>query len=188
MTESSIIHSRLDGEITLGSQCTAGGGAFSASAGINSGADSYTVAFEAGDLSITLPGRTATVSNYLDRGKFTTPPSIRYGADEQAITFSFSAYFRDLTDSAAPALLDIINNEGYAGSNWISTLSTSIASDDAEVFAVDLRWVITNQGNAADVSKLVLPYCTLSCTIAEGDPNNITINGTSWAVEPSVML
>ena len=185
MTESTIIHTKLDGQLTLGSQCTAGGGAFSAAAGINSGADTYTVSFEAGDLSLTIPQQ--TVSHYLDRGKITDPPSIRYG-DDQTITFSFSAYFRDLTDSGAPALVDIVSNQGYAGSNWVSTLSTSIASDDAEVFSVDLRWVITNQGNASDVSKLVLPYCTLNGAIAEGDPNMFTINGTCWSLAPSVIL
>ena len=185
MTESTIIHTKLDGQLTLGSQCTAGGGAFSAAAGINSGADTYTVAYQAGDLSLSIPQ--ASVSNYLDRGKFTSPPSIRYG-DDQAITFSFSAYFRDLTDSGAPALIDIINNEGYAGSNWVSTLSTSIASDDAEVFTIDLRWIVTNQGSASDVHKLVLPYCTVNLAIAEGDPNTVTINGTCWASEPSVIL
>jgi len=185
MSESTIIHTKLDGVLTLGSQCTAGGGAFSASAGINSGADTYTVAYEAGDLSLTIPQ--ATISSYLDRGKFTLPPSVRYG-DDQAITFSFSAYFRDLTDSSAPALVDIISNQGYAGSNWVSTLSTSIAADDAEVFAIDLRWVVTNQGDATDVHKLVLSACTVNCAIAEGDPNTVTISGTSWAVEPSVLL
>ncbi|MAH45426.1 hypothetical protein CMI37_06330 [Candidatus Pacearchaeota archaeon] len=185
MTESTIIHTKLDGELTLGSQCTAGGGSFSASAGINSGADTYTVSFEAGDLSLTIPQQ--NVSNYLDRGKIGSTPSLRYG-DDQPITFSFSAYFRDLTDAAAPALVDIINNEGYAGSNWVSTLSTSIASDDAEVFCIDLRWVVTNQGNAADVHKLVLPFCTVNCAIAEGDPNTVTINGTSWSLAPSVVL
>ena len=84
--------------------------------------------------------------------------------------------------------MDIVSNQGYAGSNWVSTLSTSIASDDAEVFSVDLRWVITNQGNASDVSKLVLPYCTLNGAIAEGDPNMFTINGTCWSLAPSVIL
>lgn len=185
MAESTIIHTKLDGELTLGSQCTAGGGSFSASAGINTGADSYIVQFEAGDLSLTIPQ--ATISHYLDRGKFRSPPSLRYG-DDQAITFSFSAYFRDLTNDSSPALVDIINNEGYAGSNWVSTLSTSIASDDAEVFTIDLRWIVTNQGDATDVHKLVLPFCTVNCAIAEGDPNTVTINGTSWAAEPSVIL
>tara|TARA_Y100000310_G_scaffold212967_1_gene213866 strand:- start:679 stop:1236 length:558 start_codon:yes stop_codon:yes gene_type:complete len=185
MSESTVIHTKLDGVLTLGSQCTAGGGAFSASAGINSGADTYTVAYEAGDLSLTIPQQ--SVSSYLDRGKFTSPPALRYG-DDQSISFSFSCFFRDLTDSAAPALVDIISNQGYAGSNWVSTLSTSIASDDAEVFTIDLRWVVTNQGDATDVHKLVLPYCTVNCTIAEGDPNTVTISGTSWAVAPSVLL
>ena len=185
MSESTVIHTKLDGQLTLGSQCTAGGGAFDATAGINSGADTYTVAFEAGDFSLTIPQQ--SISSYLDRGKITSPPSVRYG-DDQAITFSFSAYFRDLTDSAAPALVDVINNQGYAGSNWVSTLSTSISSDDAEVFTIDLRWVVTNQGDATDIHKLVLPYCTVNLSISEGDPNQVTINGTSWAVAPSVIL
>jgi len=185
MSESTIIHTKLDGVLTLGSQCTAGGGAFSASAAINSGADTYTVAFEAGDFSLTIPQ--PAISSYLDRGKFTSPPALRYG-DDQAMTFSFSAYMRDLTDSAAPALIDIINGEGYAGSNWVSTLSSTIADDDSEVFSVDLRWVITNQGDATDISKLVLPFCTVNLSLAEGDPNTVSISGTSWASEPSVIL
>ncbi len=185
MSESTIIHTKLDGVLTLGSQCTAGGGAFSASAAVNSGADSYTVAFEAGDFSLTIPQ--PAVSSYLDRGGFTSPPSLRYG-DAQAMSFSFSCFMRDLTDASAPALIDIINNQGYAGSNWVSTLSTSIADDDSEVFAIDLRWVITNQGDATDVSKLVLPYCTVNLSLSEGDPNSVSISGTSWASKPSVIL
>jgi len=185
MTESTIIHTKLDGQLTLGSQCNAGGGSFSASAAVNTGADSYTVAFETGDLSLTIPQQ--AVSNYLDRGKIGGTPSLRYG-DDQAITFSFSAYFRDLTDAAAPALVDIISNQGYAGSNWVSTLSTSNSSDDAEVFTIDLLWVVENQGNSADIHKLVLPFCTVNLSIAEGDPNTVSISGTSWAVAPSVLL
>ena len=184
MSESTIIHPTLAGQLTLGSQCTAGGGTFDAAASVASGAQTYTVAYEAGDLSLTIPQQ--SISHYLDRGKITSPPSIRYG-DDQAITFSFSAYFRDLTDSGAATLVDICQNSGHVTSNWISTLSTSIANDDAEVFTVDLRWIVTNQGDATDTPALVLPFCTVNCAIAEGDPNTVTINGTCWSVAPSVM-
>jgi len=35
---------------------------------------------------------------------------------------------------------------------------------------------------------LVLPFCTLNYSLSEGDPNSISISGTSWSVAPSVLV
>jgi len=186
MAEQTIIHTKLDGLLQFASQCTAATGGFDATGSVATGADSYVVAFEAGDLSLTIPG--SAVSSYLDRGKLRSPPALRYG-DDQAVTFSFSAYFRDMVSTGSEGLMDILNRTGLVASTpWISTLSSSGSTDDAEVFAVDLMWQVENQGSASDTHLMVLPYCTLSYSLAEGDPNTISISGTSWAAAPSVIL
>ena len=186
MAEQTIIHTKLDGLLKFASQSSAAAGGFDATGSTRTGAEEYVVAFEAGDLSLTVGG--ASISNYLDRGKLGTTPSVRKG-DDTPMTFSFSAYFRDLVSSGSAGLMDILNHTGVVASTpWISTLSSSGSADDAEVFAVDLLWSIENQGNAADTHTIVLPYCTLNYSLAEGDPNTISISGTSWAVAPSVLL
>ena len=54
---------------------------------ITDGTNSVTVAYEAGDLSLDIPG--PTVNLFLDRGQFGSTPSIRYG-DDQPITGTFT--------------------------------------------------------------------------------------------------
>jgi len=183
MTESTIVKTKIDGTLTLASQSTAGGGGFVSAGTVASGASSYVVAYEAGDFSMSVPGVQGAVNNFLDRGKITSPASIRLG-DQAPITFSFSAYFRQITDSGADTLMDILNQDGNISGNWTSTSSTSIGADDAEVWTVDLKLHITNPGDATDTHFVVLSQCALNYSIAEGDPNTITINGTSFAAAP----
>jgi len=187
MAESQVVKTRLDGTLTFASQATAGGGGFDSAGAVATGSNSYVVSFETGDLSITSPGPQGAVNNFLDRGKLGAQPSLRLG-DEAPLTFSFSAYFRDMTDASTETLMDIVNQSGDVDSNWVSTLSTSASADDAEVFTVDLKWDVTNAGDSSDTHLMVLPFCTLNFSVAEGDPNSVTINGTSWATKPSVLL
>jgi len=187
MAESSIVKTKIDGTLTLASQATAGGGGFNSDGTQPSGAVWYVIAYEAGDFSLTVPGVQGAVNNFLDRGKITDPPSIRLG-DEAAITFSLTAMFRDMTDGSADTLMDILNQQGNVASTWTSTTSTSPASDDAEVWTVDLKLEITNAGDGTDTHALVLQNCALNYALAEGDPNTISISGTSYAAAPQYVI
>ena len=145
----------------------------------NGAANTLTVAFEAGDFSLTIPG--PSVINSLDRGEFGTTPSLRYG-DDAPMTFSFTANLRDLSDATFATLESIILQSGFVGSTWVSTLGAN-----GEVFTLDLVWTIegTDHGDAAD-HTITLTHCVLTGTLAEGDPDTISISGTSYDLFPTV--
>ena len=140
--------------------------------------DTFTIAYEAGDLSITIPG--PATNAYLDRGVLGATPSVRYG-DEQPITGSFTAYLRDLSDGAYVTLAGILSQSGSAAS-WESTLGAN-----AEVFAVQLVYTIegTDHGDSAD-HTITLNHCVLNGSISEGDPSTISINFTSYDSLPTL--
>jgi len=160
MAESTIVKTKRDGTIK-----------FKDNAGVNV----YTVAYEAGDLSVSIPG--PTVISPLDRGEFGDPPSLRY-SDDAAITGSFTAYLRDLTDDGYSTLEEIILQSGDVGNNWVSTLGS-----DAEVFALTLEWTIADPDGD---HVMTLPYCVVTGSLSEGDPNQVSISFTSYANFPSV--
>jgi hypothetical protein len=145
------------------------------------GANTFTVAFEAGDLSLTIPG--TTVSNYLDRG--TMVPSLRL-VDDQPITGSFTAYLRDFSDATYATLMELITLTGDVGANWTST--GSVGPIVADVFTVDLTWIMAGviHGDTSD-HEIELNFCHLTGATSEGDPNTITINFTSYTVYPNVI-
>ena len=180
MAESVIVKTKLDGTLQIASL---GGGAYAAGGALNAGADAYTVSFEEGNFSLTVP--TESLTHVLDRGKITSPPSLRLG-DDQVMSGSFSAYYRDATAPTVEALMDILNKTGHVGSTWQSVFDSSPGAGDAEVFGVDIKLTITNSGDATDTSFLILPYCVFNYSLAEGDPDVITINFTSHAVRPTV--
>ncbi len=181
MAESTKIHTKADGELIIGGAANSASNTWDTSGNLNIGAPTYTVSYEAGDLSVQVPG--PAVSNFLDRGKITSPPSIRL-ADDGPITFSFTAYLRHITDGSATTLFDLLNNTGAVAAGFVSTTSTSNVSDDAEVFTVDLRWNIENQGDSGDTHFVILSNCFLTYSVSEGDPNSISISGTSYSVQP----
>ena len=184
MSESTVVKTKIDGTLTFASQSTAGGGGFVSAGTVASGASSYVVSYEAGDFSMSVPGVQGAVNNFLDRGKITSPASIRLG-DQAPITFSFTAMLRHITDSGADTLMDILNQTGNISGNWTSTSSTSIAADDAEVWTVDLKLAIVNPGDASgDSHFIVLSQVALNYSMAEGDPDSISISGTSFAAAP----
>ena len=88
----------------------------------NAAANSFTVVFEAGDLSIDIPQE--TIVNTLDRGRLGATPSLRYG-DDQPITGSFTAHLRDLSDASYATLEEIVMQSGDVGSNWGSTMGAN---------------------------------------------------------------
>lgn len=140
----------------------------------NADVNIYTVAYEAGDLSISVPG--PTVISPLDRGQFGDPPSLRY-SDDAAITGTFGAWLRDLTDDGYSTLAEILLQTGDVGNNWVSTLGS-----DAEVFTVTLEWTIADPDGD---HVLTLPYCVVTGSFSEGDPNQVSISFTSYANYPS---
>lgn len=144
----------------------------------NAAANTLTVAYEAGDLSISIPG--PAVISPLDRGQLGDPPSLRY-SDDQPITGTFTAYLRDLTDDGYATLEEVILQSGDVGDNWTSTMGSN-----GEVFTLDLEWTIegTNHGDLTD-HVLTLPYCVITGSLSEGDPDQISISFTSYSVYPS---
>ena len=159
MAYSTVVKTKRDGLISI---CDDAGFA---------GANSFDVSAEPGDFSISAPKETRL--NFLDRGRLVS--SVRYG-DDQPLTGSFSVYFRDATDSSAVTLMDILNKTGVvASAPWVPTLGAS-----SEVFTCDLRLTIegTDHGDAGD-STITITDCSFDYSVAEGDPNTITVNWQS---------
>ncbi len=146
----------------------------------NGAANELTVAFEAGDLSIDIPQE--TIVNSLDRGRFGSTPSLRYG-DDQPITGSFTAQLRDLSDAAYATLEEILMQSGDVGTNWVSTMGAT-----GEVFTLDITWTIegTNHGDSAD-HAITLPFSVVRGGFSEGDPNTINVSFTSYANRPTIV-
>lgn len=165
MPISSIVKTKRDGTLLIAD---------------NGGVHSLTVAFSAGDFNLTIPG--PTVNNFLDRGQITSPPSIRYG-DDAPMTFSFTGYLRDLSDATFATLEEIIMQSGFVGTTWVSTMGAT-----GEVFALSLTWTIAGiaHGDAAN-HVITLPYSVFTGSLAEGDPSNISISGTSFALYPTIV-
>lgn len=161
MPESSVVRTKRDGVITfsdLGDTHT------------------YTVAYEPGDLSITVPD--TTVNNNLDRGRIGAVPSLRLG-DDAPITGSFSVHMRDIAGADYATLLDIAHRYagGYAETNWVSTLSNS----DVVTYTMAVTFSGTDVGLADE--GYILPYVVLRANVSEGDPNTISCSFTSYAVK-----
>lgn len=162
MAYSSIVKTLRDGQIAVAD---------------NAAANSITVAFEQGDLSIDIPG--SEVLLFLDRNEITSPPALRKGKD-QPMTGSFTAYLRDLDDATADILEQLVVAE--LPDSWVSTMGAN-----GEVPTVTLTWTLegTDHGDAED-HTLTLNYCYISGSIREGDPSVVTFNFTAYDVYPTV--
>lgn len=178
MPESVIVKTKIDGVLQF---AALGGGAYSPTTGaLIAAAKTYTVAFEAGDVSITLPSR--AVNHFKDRGRITSPPSIRYGDDTEG-SISFSAYLRDFSDAAVATLADLLatlsgNPNGFLGSNWESTRASAAGAGDAEVFSVGCKLTITNAGDGTDSHSICFNYVVGGGSLSEGDPSSFSFTGT----------
>jgi hypothetical protein len=168
MPESSVIRTKRDGLTT-----------------ITNGIVSYVVSCETGDFASEVP--LETVNNFLDRGSLGcsgTKPSIRKG-DDQPVTFSFSAYLKDLGDTAASysTLLDILfqYDSGYFDTTWTSTMGT-----DSDVSTVTVIFTVDGSAFGEADKSLTFSYCVLRGSFSEGDPNTINVTGTSYAVRPAL--
>jgi len=165
MAESTIVKTKRDGTLTFSDLAAA---------------NSYTVSYEAGDLSFEVPG--ATVNNFLDRGRFPAGnPSIRYG-DDQPMTGTFTAYMRDMGDLVDVTLMEIITQSGAVAGTWTSTMGAN-----GEVFALTMTWTVAGviHGDASD-HVAVFDHCYVTGSISEGDPNMLNLSFTSYSNYPTV--
>jgi len=164
MAEATIVKTKRDGTIKIQD---------------SGGTNSYTVAYEAGDLNITIPGPAVNV--FLDRGRFGSTPSVRFG-DDQPITFTFSAYLRDTTDAAAASLNDVIQKTGWVASNWVP-VNGALASTEVKLWDIVFTIEGNDHGEAAD-QTITIRNCWLTGNIAEGDPSTISVSGTAFDLYP----
>ena len=144
----------------------------------NGAANTLTVAYEVGDLTLTIPG--ATVVSTLDRGQFGAVPSLRHG-DDQPMTFSFTAYLRDMSDGSDATLEDLISGRNGATSSWVSTLGAN-----SEVFTMTLQWTIEGTDHGGTDHTVTCNHCVVTGSFSEGDPSTISITGTSYDLYPTV--
>jgi hypothetical protein len=137
------------------------------------------IAYEEGNFTFDQPGGggdQAAQTIIRDRGTIST---VRKG-DDEPITGSFSAFFRQFTDgSEAGSVLDFVTKSG----NYASNVSTGTAGAPfVEHYAIDIKYTAegTNFGDDADHTvTLGKAVCTVSFT--EGDPSSFTINFTAYA-------
>ena len=146
------------------------------------GVNSYTVAYEPGDLSLDAPME--AVNLYLDRGVIGATPSIRYG-DDQPMTFGHTAYLRDIGDTAAAyaTLPDVLfrYTGGYVASTWVSTMGSN-----SDVVTVTTSIAIDGSIFGEADKTLTLAFCSVRGSLADGDPVTITVAGTSYATKPTL--
>ena len=167
MPESTIVKTKRDGLLVIAD---------------NGGVNSLTVAFEAGDLSLSIPG--PGINNFLDRGRIGATPAIRYG-DDQPITGTFTAYLRDFDDGGTGTtgtLAEIIAQSGVVASTWVSTMGAN-----GEVQTYTLTWTVegTDHGDPND-HVCQLDFCAFTGSISEGDPDTISLSFTSYALYPTL--
>lgn len=145
-------------------------------------AHTYTLAYEPGDFNLDVPAE--AVNLFLDRGAIGSTPSIRYG-DEQPMTFGYSAYLRDLGDTANAyaTLPDVLfkYTGRYVASNWTSTMGTA-----SDVFTVTTSLTLDGSPFGEADKTLTLPYSSVRGSIQEGDPSSINVTGTSYAARPTL--
>ena len=167
MAESTVVRVKRDGQILLA----------------DSGAiNTYTVSYEAGDFSYNVPDY--TVNQFLDRGEMGATPSLRIG-DEQAMTGGFSAYLRDLGDTANTyaSLLDVAHRYAtrYVATTWASTLGAA-----SDVFTITISLTIDGSPFGEADKTVTFPFSVLRANAKEGDPDTIDLTFTSHAVRPTL--
>jgi len=188
MAESTVTKTRLEGVITLGAYA---GGAFDLSDGSTLGsANSYEVSYEAGDLSLTIPGRARSV--LADRGSIVDV----LPGDEQASTLQFSCYFRQgssetddtITDIAKWLVIDPADaGSDNIGANWESVYSSGPGNEDARVNGLSVRLAITNSGDSGDVSYIICQKCYGTLSFSEGDPDTLQLSLTCTDPIPTIL-
>ena len=131
---------------------------------LNEDGDTYTVAYENGDLKFDNATNVDDEIVIRDRGNIV---GVRAG-DSQVITGSFSVHFREFTNVAA-VLLDVIAGTGAWSSN-------PKANANFEQYNLNIKLEIdkgTDSGTTAPTA--VLNTCVIKASFSEGDPDNIQL-------------
>ena len=164
MAESTIVRIKRDAAIVIA----------------GSAGNSYTLAYEPGDFQIDIP--LTAVQNFLDRGEMPTTPSIRKG-DDQPMTGSFSAYLRDLGDTANgySTLLEIC---AQFASNYSVTSMTSTMGANSDERTYTITYVVDGTPFGEADKTLSLSFCSLRGSLAEGDPSSVSVKFTSYKLRP----
>lgn len=152
MAESTIVKNFRDGLITYGD-----------------GTRTYNVAYEEGNLQITPPRYNDSV--VYDRGEIA-------GARKTTLepgSFTFTMHMRSLSEGTANTLIDILEDSG-GSTAWTTTGGTGY-----EPRTYTITWTVegTDLGDTADTT-IVATKCRSFWSVAEGDPNTITIEGAIW--------
>jgi len=148
---SSIVKTKRDGLVT-----------------ITDGSTNYTVNFSVGDFSWE-----ATKPELIIIRDRATIAGARSG-DDPAISFSFTVHMRALHDGTNDALYDILT----AGTLGATTL-TNVGGTGYEPFFCDVIFDIdaTALGDSKTY-RITFNTCQLIGSVAEGDPNSLSVAGT----------
>ena len=133
---------------------------------LTDGSNTYTVAYENGDLSFNKAKAARVVIR--DRG---TIVGVRKGEDPIP-TVSFTVHMRDFTDGTSLALTDVLENTGGA-SSWTSTGSGAY---EEYMLTCTLGIEATDLGDSADMTA-VLAKVIFEWSFSEGSPNSISVTG-----------
>ena len=148
------------------------------------GTSDLAITQEVGDFNLDVPRQ--AVNHFADRGAISTVPDIRNG-DDAPMTFGYTKHLTDIGDTAATktyqTLLDILFGYvgGYTDLNWTSTIGTH-----SDVKTWTTKFTMSGAAFGESDKTLTLPYCVLRGSFAEGDPDTITVSGTSYAVVPTL--
>ena len=154
----------------------AGVDAFLAGGGAAPGATIFEVTRMPGDFSRDQPGEGDI--DALDRGEvmFDQAPIL---TDDAGMSGSFTTYYTEETDPAALALLDILNEDGFA-----AALNSVVAN--SERLYCDIKRTYTHPGNPADTHGTVFRQCRLTYSESTSDPTTISVNWKSRETRPSI--
>jgi hypothetical protein len=153
-----------------------GANAFTAAGAAAAGATVFEVTRMPGDFSRDQPGEGDV--DPLDRGEvmFDQSPIL---TDDAGMTGSFTCYYTEETDAAALALLDILNERGFA-----AALPNVVAN--GERLYCDIKRTYTAPGNPADTHGTVFRQCRLTYSESTADPVTISVNWKSRETRPSI--
>lgn len=154
----------------------AGVDAFTATGAAAPGATVFEVTRMPGDWSRDVPGEGDV--DPLDRGEvmFDQAPIL---TDDAGMSGSFTVYYTEETDPAALALLDILNESGFAAA------LPSVVANSERIYC-DIKRVYTHPGNPADTHGSVYRQTRLTYSEATSDPTTISVAWKSRETRPSI--
>jgi spore coat protein U-like protein len=131
----------------------------------NGDATVYTVAFENGDMSMNLDLAERIV--IYDRGSIV---GLRQGNDPVP-SISFSVHLRELADSTEDTLLDFIYKTGN------SSAATSTGGTGFEQFLCTVEFQANMSALSGSNTKVTFNKVLLFASVAEGNPDTISVTG-----------